>query len=489
MISRALALAPFVASAAGQLGLGGLFGGGATPTASTGGGGGLIGSIADPILNPLADGWTFRGCYGDVNTDELGGVLRSAPLGQVMDATVCETICNTVDILLPANYAVIYNTDFCLCPSTITRTLDQNNCFTPCGGLLLGSSGESCGAPGKAVVWGRGSGTNLLPVASSTPIDGFVPPVNSGVGPPLESGVGAPVRSGFGPPVISGFVPPVNSGVGPPLESGVGAPVNSGVGPPVNSGVAPPLESGVGPPVNSGIALPVESGVVPPGGATTPSDGTLPGLPGAGTTPIEPVITPPVGGGTLPGLPGGGTLPGLPGGGTLPGLPGGGTLPGLPGGGTLPGLPGGTIPELSGAAPAPSGAAGGGTGGLIGNTLDPILDPLAGGWTFQGCYSDVNVDGLGSLLQTAPLGQTMDATVCQTICNTANILLPVNYAVIYDTDFCLCPATVTQTLVQNDCFTPCGGLLLGSQGQQCGAPGKAVVYHRGSDQLLKTIVK
>ncbi|KAK7178082.1 hypothetical protein PSPO01_15871 [Paraphaeosphaeria sporulosa] len=169
MISRPLALALFVASAAGQLGLGGidsLLGGGTAATPSTvSGTGGLIGNIVDPNLDPLTGTWTFQGCYGDVDTDELGGVFQIAPLGQNMDATVCETICSAADILLPINYAVIYDTDFCICPSTVTRTLVQNDCFTPCVDLLLGSPGQQCGAAGKAVVFQRGAQTT--PPASS----------------------------------------------------------------------------------------------------------------------------------------------------------------------------------------------------------------------------------------------------------------------------------------------------------------------------------
>lgn len=123
------------------------------------------------------------------------------------------------------------------------------------------------------------------------------------------------------------------------------------------------------------------------------------------------------------------------------------------------------------------------SGGLVGGVVDPVVSPLSNGWVFEGCAANVNPTLLGGVLQTAPLGQVMDATVCETLCNLGTLLTPYNYFIIYDTQYCVCTATNLPVLQTNDCFTPCQGLLLGTTTEQCGAPAKAVYFRRAGSQV------
>jgi hypothetical protein len=92
-------------------------------------------------------------------------------------------------------------------------------------------------------------------------------------------------------------------------------------------------------------------------------------------------------------------------------------------------------------------------------------------WTFKGCSSELPPY---VTLPKAPVGQAMTAVVCQNLCNAASpIAIP--YAVLYDTDSCVCAQTLGIFPLQSiNCFTPCSG----STGQQCGARGQSVFYAR-----------
>jgi hypothetical protein len=97
----------------------------------------------------------------------------TASFDQIMTATVCQNICNNVDLLTPINYAVIFDTEYCFCPGTVTHSYNPNYCFAPCDGV----PGETCGALGKAVVFrcgpGRGPAGSLLmvrPISHSLPL-------------------------------------------------------------------------------------------------------------------------------------------------------------------------------------------------------------------------------------------------------------------------------------------------------------------------------
>jgi hypothetical protein len=129
----------------------------------------------------------------------------------------------------------------------------------------------------------------------------------------------------------------------------------------------------------------------------------------------------------------------------------------------------------------PLNSGGGDVATVVVTPVDSTGGPAATGvaprpFAFQGCYGDVDTNALGGSPQTAPDGQTMNSTVCQTICDSADVVVSVPYAVIYDTNFCYCPTTLTATLTQTGCFTTCAG-------EQCGAPGIAVVFERIIDAV------
>lgn len=100
-------------------------------------------------------------------------------------------------------------------------------------------------------------------------------------------------------------------------------------------------------------------------------------------------------------------------------------------------------------------------------------------WSFIGCNSGFPQN---ENFQNAPLGRAMDAEVCQSLCDSDDSPTPAPYAIVYDTEFCVCTyASGTDLLQSSDYFAPCAGLLTGSTEQQCGAPGQSVYFARADN--------
>ncbi|WP_214404606.1 PPE domain-containing protein [Pseudonocardia lacus] len=200
--------------------------------------------------------------------------------------------------------------------------------------------------------------TPITVTAAPTDGGGFLPPINTGAAAPsIPVGAGG-AGGGVGPGAAGGFPVPVTPG---PLVPG-GGPAGRGPG-----GSTVPGSGVPGPGAPGRAPIP---GTVPGPGRTGPGQG-VPGRPGGGFPPGDPIIRGPAGAPTGS-VPGGGRIPGAP----IPGS----TIPGGIPGSAIPGTggPGSAVPGTGSPGAGGPGTAAAGSGTQAASTRSPGYIPGAG---------------------------------------------------------------------------------------------------------------